>query len=417
MGASNATGRGFLSFNSQPPRLYITCEGDEFDETVLKQWENEGFEVSFIPMPSHPGKPYANLITNLSKGLPLGANYALLAYGLAASACLTIAEKPLPHCAALICFYPPTIPAVGHKYPSSLNLTVHIAASQTDVIKLAVEGKVAQGGKSYIYESTLEGFAEQDLDEWDRVASELSWSRTLAVIRRGFKQDRDFEELAEEKHSAGGVFGGGTDVKKLLGLAAEGSYLNCVPTMTGAPIQRDLYRFYQHFLLPSAPPTLKTRLLSRTMGSATIVDELLLSFTHSNEIPWLLPGVPPTHKEVEIAIVSILGVKGGKISHEHLYWDQASVLVQIGALDPMLVPEALKKRGCQRLPVTGVEQGKKVVEVTSQPSNELVPNWRQNERRVRGGPKKSGGGGGANKKANGVKAQGQGQGMPIRGNN
>jgi carboxymethylenebutenolidase len=89
--------------------------------------------------------------------------------------------------------------------------------------------------------------------------------------------------------------------------------------------------------------------VSRTVGESQIVEELVISFTHTTVIDWMLPGVAPTGKPVEAAFAVVVGVKDGKVSHEHIYWDQASVLVQIGLLDP------------KGLPVVGAEGARKVM--------------------------------------------------------
>src|SRR5438094_8917451 len=89
--------------------------------------------------------------------------------------------------------------------------------------------------------------------------------------------------------------------------------------------------------------------VSLTVGESQLVEELAISFTHTTAIDWLLPGVAPTGKPVEMAVAVIVGFKDGKISHEHIYWDQAGVLVQVGLLDP------------KGLPVTGAESAKKVL--------------------------------------------------------
>jgi hypothetical protein len=85
-----------------------------------------------------------------------------------------------------------------------------------------------------------------------------------------------------------------------------------------------------------------------------------------------LPEVPPTDKSVEVPIVSIVSIRGGRLFHEQLYWDQASVLVQIGLLDPKLVPDDMKRRGLQRLPIVGREAAEKVLDEASHPSNTLI---------------------------------------------
>lgn len=159
--------------------------------------------------------------------------------------------------------------------------------------------------------------------------------------------------------------------------------MNNVPTMTGGVGQRDLFVFYRDYFLSASPPSLQLKLLSRTTGVDRVVDELLISFRHTHDVPHILPGVPPTGKDVRIPAVSVVKMRGGRLVHEHLYWDQASVLVQVGLLDPKLVPEAMKAKGIQRLPVYGAEIAEKVLDEESEPSNELIPGWKD---RPRGDP-------------------------------
>jgi carboxymethylenebutenolidase len=102
--------------------------------------------------------------------------------------------------------------------------------------------------------------------------------------------------------------------------------------------------------------------ISRTIGADRLVDEMVISFTHDVEIDWMLPGVPPTGRYVEVPLVAIVNFRGDKLSHEHIYWDQASALVQIGLLDP------------KGLPVAGNETAKKLLDET-RPSNTLMQRW------------------------------------------
>lgn len=76
------------------------------------------------------------------------------------------------------------------------------------------------------------------------------------------------------------------------------------------------------------------------MGPDRIVDEILFSFRHTAEVPWLLPGVLPTDREIHVRIVIVASFCGSKIVHQSLYWDQASVLIQAGLLDEGFVPRA-----------------------------------------------------------------------------
>lgn len=149
-------------------------------------------------------------------------------------------------------------------------------------------------------------------------------------------------------------------------------YVNHVPTMTGGIGYEDLHRFYRDYFIPGNPPSLKMKLLSRTVGTDRVVDEMYMSFDHTQVMPWLLPDVVPTNKHVEVALVVIVCIRGGKLFHEHIYWDQASVLVQIGLLDPKLVSGG---KGQGRLPVVDGAGARKVVDESSITSNELISSW------------------------------------------
>ena len=134
-------------------------------------------------------------------------------------------------------------------------------------------------------------------------------------------------------------------------------YVHHVPIMTGGIGYDGVYNFYKNHFIGKMPDDTKIVPISRTVGEDQVVDELVLSFTHNREIDFILPGVPPTERYVEIACVVVMNFKDDKISHEHVYWDQASLLVQIGLLDPKL------------LPVTGQEQAKRLLELSQWTDN------------------------------------------------
>jgi carboxymethylenebutenolidase len=140
-------------------------------------------------------------------------------------------------------------------------------------------------------------------------------------------------------------------------MAAE-PYVNVVPLMIGARGRDELHDFYANHFLSQIPPDMEMVTVSRTIGQGRVVDELIARFTHSIRMDWLLPGIPPTGKRVELPFVVIVQFEGDKVAHEHLYWDQASVLVQIGLLD-------------RTLPVRGGETAAQVLNPT-QPMNELI---------------------------------------------
>jgi carboxymethylenebutenolidase len=139
-------------------------------------------------------------------------------------------------------------------------------------------------------------------------------------------------------------------------------YVNHIPTMTGGVGHEQLKRFYKYHFIGVNPPDFHLTPVSRTVGTDSLVDEFIVRFTHTIEMDWLLPGVPPTGRAVEIPTVAIVKFHGDKLVHEHIYWDQASVLVQLGLLDPA------------GLPIAGVEAARKVVDQTL-PSNGIMTRW------------------------------------------
>jgi carboxymethylenebutenolidase len=127
------------------------------------------------------------------------------------------------------------------------------------------------------------------------------------------------------------------------------AYVNHVPVMTGGVGHDELREFYSKRFIPQMPPDTSMTPVSRTIGVDRVVDEMVFEFTHTIKMDWMLPGVEPTGKHVKVALVVIVHFRDGKLAHEHIYWDQASVLAQLGLIDS------------QKLPVAGVESAEKVL--------------------------------------------------------
>jgi len=140
------------------------------------------------------------------------------------------------------------------------------------------------------------------------------------------------------------------DVSSTIETMVEDAYVNHVPVMTGGYGHDALRRFYAEDFIPLMPADTAIKLVSRTVGQDQLVDEMIFSFTHTEEMPWMLPGVPPTHRHVDIPLVVVVGFREGKLAHERIYWDQASVLKQIGLLTN------------PSLPVFGAETAKKLLD-------------------------------------------------------
>src|SRR5262249_31763780 len=124
------------------------------------------------------------------------------------------------------------------------------------------------------------------------------------------------------------------------GTMVANPYVNHVAVLTGGVGRRQLENYYSRYFIPGQPPDLELVPISRTVGQDRIVDELVSLCRHSIPMEWLLPGVPPTGRWMEIPVVVIIAFEGGKMRSEQIYWDQASVLVQLGLLDPTGLPVA-----------------------------------------------------------------------------
>ena len=149
------------------------------------------------------------------------------------------------------------------------------------------------------------------------------------------------------------------DTEATLKTMVPDAYVNHIPVLTGGVGHGELREFYSKHFIPKMPPDTKIIPVSRTIGVERLVDEMIFQFTHTMEMDWMLPGVAPTGKRVECPLVVIVHFRDGKLANEHIYWDQASVLVQLGLLD------------AAKLPVAGVETARKLAD-RSIPSNRLI---------------------------------------------
>jgi carboxymethylenebutenolidase len=111
-----------------------------------------------------------------------------------------------------------------------------------------------------------------------------------------------------------------------------------VPLLTGGVGVEEVRKYYSEYFIPKNPPDTEVTLLSRTVGEDRLVDELIQKFTHTIEMDYMLPGIPPTGRRVEVPVAVVVEFRDGKIASEHIYWDQASVLVQVGLLDANTLP-------------------------------------------------------------------------------
>ena len=150
------------------------------------------------------------------------------------------------------------------------------------------------------------------------------------------------------------------DIEATMATMSASPHVTHVPTMTGGHGRNEVRRFYDTWFIGHWPEDTVVTPISRTLGDTQVVDEVMISFTHDCVMPALLPGVKPTGRKVTIPFVVVVGFNEGKIEFERIYWDQASMLAQLGLINP------------SKLPVSGGEQAARLLN-PSLPSNTLIP--------------------------------------------
>lgn len=247
-------------------------------------------------------------------------------------------------------------------------LVLHIAGEDRYVPakaqeQIRVHFKNQPGVEIYTYPGMDHAFARTGGEHYDKMAAMVAHSRSIALFRKVMGPHYDLSALwdkhCEYEFST-------RDVDATMGTMVAEPYVNHVPTMTGGVGYQHLKRFYKYHFINNNPRDTRFIPISRTIGADRVVDEMLFCFTHDSEIDWMLPGVKPTGKYVEIPLVAIISFRGDKLYNEHIYWDQASVLVQIGLLD------------AAKLPVAGIETAKKLID-EKLPSNTLMKRWAESE--------------------------------------
>ena len=212
------------------------------------------------------------------------------------------------------------------------------------------------------YPDQYHAFGRPGGEHYDADAAELANLRTLEFFVRNLAgaglataqrslSDRWDEHVKYEFATR--------DTEDTLETMVADAYVNHIPVMTGGVGRDQLREFYSRRFIPQMPPDTSMTPVSRTIGIDRVVDEMVFEFTHTIKMDWMLPGVEPTNKHVKIPLVVIVHFRDGKLAHEHIYWDQASVLVQLGLIDKT------------KLPVAGVETAEKVLN-PSLPANELM---------------------------------------------
>ena len=247
-------------------------------------------------------------------------------------------------------------------------LMLHIAASDqycSPEAQARIHG--ALGGNFYVtlhdYPRQDHAFARRDGAHYNAAAAELADLRTLEFFVRHlgvgarFTQSQKFLSDVWDEHMACEFAVG--DTEETLRTMVPDAYVNHIPVLTGGVGHEELREFYSKRFIPRMPPDTEVTPISRTIGTDQLVDEMVFKFTHTMEMDWMLAGIAPTGKRVEVPLIVVVRFQSGKLAHEHIYWDQASVLVQLGLID------------AETLPVVGIDSARKALD-PKLPSNELI---------------------------------------------
>ncbi|MFN2531497.1 MAG: dienelactone hydrolase family protein [Pyrinomonadaceae bacterium] len=216
---------------------------------------------------------------------------------------------------------------------------------------------------------TIHDYPEQDHafgrpggEHYDHAAAELANLKSLEFLLRNLAGSSltSAQQILSERWDEHVKYEFATrDTEDTLRTMVADAYVNHIPVMTGGIGHDELRSFYSQRFIPQMPPDTRMTPVSRTIGLDRVVDEMVFEFTHTLPMDWMLPRVAPTGKHVKVALVVIVHFRDGKLAHEHIYWDQASVLAQLGLIETA------------KLPVAGVESAEKVLN-PALPSNTLM---------------------------------------------
>lgn len=120
------------------------------------------------------------------------------------------------------------------------------------------------------------------------------------------------------------------DVEATLAAMVDDAFVNHVPVNTGGRGKTQLRAFYRDVFIGSWPDDLQMTTFNRVFGQDQLVEEDHLRFTHKRGMDWLLPGTPATNRVIDVDFVIVVQFRDGRLACERIYWDQATVLRQVG---------------------------------------------------------------------------------------
>ncbi|KAK5121037.1 hypothetical protein LTR85_005821 [Meristemomyces frigidus] len=352
-----------------PPGLALGGSAETLDPPPLQKWAEEGFTVAQIEVADGAAP---TLKGDIQRALAACSELKecdsadSIAYDVAATGDLSNAIDESTEIAAVITYgedglqtQKPHLQHVSNAIPT--------ATSKDAAVKT-----------TFYYPNAGSRFAIPAHSDFRSAAAAVSHTRCLTFLKPIIKGPYFDLEAIWEEHTRFEF--AERAVEKTMGTMVQEPYVNHIPTMTGGIGRAKLTNFYRHHFIFNNPADTNLDLVSRTVGVDRVIDEFILSFTHDRMIDWLLPGIPPTGVYVEIPFTSIVNIRGDRLFHEHIAWDQATVLRQLGLLPEYLpFPYAVSgqdgerpapgKRLEYRVPTAGIDTAKKLVDESAVESN------------------------------------------------
>ncbi|KAL6704771.1 hypothetical protein ACN47E_007692 [Coniothyrium glycines] len=367
---------------------YALVEGKgeevEVDPQPLKKWAEEGFAVVQMIVPGKvddggefPLKRALEVLEGckeceFEKGVGVISYLTRIPYYVEEAACQH------PSIKALVSYGGKKFTSLSQSVSTPPPQLLHISGPETprrESFSIVPNGPSIPTGvvKTYRYEDAKRDTAwvVPGHENYHKRSAGLAHTRSLAFLKPLLNGPFFDLEAIWEEHTKYAF--AERNVDETMATMVEQPYVNHIPTMTGGIGAPALKAFYTQHLPSANQASTTSTLVSRTLGTDRLVDESVLSLTHTSHVPWLLPGVPPTRRELHIPATAVVGVRGDRVCHVHISWDHATVLRQVGLLPESGAVEVEDAGRVEvRVPVVGAEGARKLVDEGCEESNGLI---------------------------------------------
>ncbi|KAJ7762802.1 NTF2-like protein [Mycena maculata] len=357
------TGPGLIAFLPPDSSLNLSGKSGEdkpLDPIPIQKWAEEGFAV--VGITTGHGSAQDTLKTAVDalldlKELDTRDKFAVAVYD---QTVLSEVVSALPQDPRLVCL---AVYGYALSAPAPVPTLIFLPSGSADVPSAPslTVFKVDSSSPSFVLPQTV---------DFHTGAASISHSKAAVHFRKYLDGPYFDLEAIWEEHTYF-EFEART-VAKTMGTMVAEPYVNHVPTLAGGIGRKQLSAFYRDHFIFNNPKDTRMETISRTVGSDRVVDEFIMHATHDKQIDWLLPGVPPTGKKFALPMLGVINIRGDRLYHEHIWWDQATACMQVGII-PTHVPFGGKTL---RLPIAGVESATLLRDERSVPPNKMLgPNY------------------------------------------